>query len=143
MSNFDGEIKIKSWIKKIKINDNGDFLCINLADSDLIKTLIEFAEQSDKKFKQLKEELKNKTELERIKMSFEFNTEIAHRTDEILGKGTCLKVFNVSVPFVMDITVFLNQLVDILLPYMEERNQYMDGISKSYIEKAAKLRERR
>lgn len=143
MSNFDGEIKVKSWIKKIKVNDNGDFLCVNLADSDFMKALFEFAEQADKKFKQLKEDQKNKTEVERIKMNLEFNNDIANRTDEILGKDTCLKVFNVKIPFAMDITEFLNQLIDILYPYMEERVQYMVSINKSYLEKASKLRDRR
>lgn len=142
MQNFDGEIKIKSWIKKIKINDKGDFISLNLADSDFVLSLIKFVEASQDELKRLESEIKDKDPLEKIKINSEFNKNFSRRTDEILGENTCFKVFNTNTPFSNDIMEFLEQLTEILEPYISERQNHMKNIEKKYIEKSNNRRDR-
>lgn len=141
MQNFDGEIKIKSWIKRIKINERGEYLEFNLSDANMLSNLLKFIETAKQGVLELHNEIDGKEDLEKIEKTRLYNKQLAKMTDDVFGENTCLKIFNTNTPYADDIILFLDQLINVLTPHINERQKQMHKIGETYIDKANKRRD--
>ena len=111
---FDGEIKSSRYIKKIKVNDNDDYIEINLNDSELLENYTNMVQEISNysKSEVLNEETEvNSDDIEEtinsIKKSLSIHKKIAETVDKYIGEGTCVKVFGVKYPTADSVFEFL------------------------------------
>lgn len=118
------KLHIARNIKKIEVNDDGEFITLNFDDLELpyrYYGMLRRFEQDRVKFtNELAKKLKNKpssicTE-ELVEAEYNLNIYFRDAVDEIFGEGTCRKVYGDILPsFEMHMQFF-----DALRPYFEE-----------------------
>lgn len=135
MAGFDGEIKIKSWKKKLKINDKGEYIELNLGDSNCIpgflnmmKNLQEISDDKD---------ISGNDE-EKIDQGFEKHKKAAKEIDDYFGEGTCRKVFGIDYPIIMDIMDFVNAVMEYIEKFTGERLNDFEDAKNKYLKKSKK-----
>jgi hypothetical protein len=98
--NFDAELSIKKESKKkIKINENGDFIEIDVDDNEFIEAFHKL-EKDTQNLKAIDENFDLKKETEKI----------CKELEKIFGKGVILKVFSVKNPSIFMILDFIMQI---------------------------------
>lgn len=135
MNKFDGEIKLNRWNKKIKVNDNGDYIEINIGDSTLIGRFIEMLENS-KKIIENWEALEGTDKKEEIKEAENLHKKLAEIFENFFGVGSCIKVFGVKYPLAEDILDFLFLVNDFVEKFISEKEEHNNEIKNKYIEKS-------
>ena len=124
-NNYDASIRINTQVKKIEVNDQGDYITIPLGDQafvgkfyQLVETLEEKQEEREKLTKgkdfSIREEINN---IEEIHKSF------MDCIDNLLGAGTCQKVFPDMIPDLYMMADFLEQLIPLIQKFVDERNK--------------------
>lgn len=119
-------IRVHTSVKKIDVNDNGDFITINFSDNsfpDRFYGMLENiqnrandiqaqAAELEEKFSSDKEALSRNA----AAMYRQFHESIMSEVDDLFGPGTCRKVFGDIVPGIELLDEFFTQLT----PYFEE-----------------------
>lgn len=114
-------------VKKIEVNDNGEFIMLDFDDLELpyrYYSMIKKIEKDRTKFaKELAERLKKEhagvCAEELVKAEHEMNVYFRDAVDEVFGKGTCRKVYGDILP---SLEMHL-QFFDALRPYFEEESK--------------------
>ncbi len=118
------KIRISRNIKRIEVNDNGEFITLDFDDLNLpyrFYAMLKRLEKDRIKFaQQLQERLKDKsgsdsTE-ELVEAEHDLNIYFRDAVDEVFGEGTCRKVYGDILP---SIDMHL-QFFDAIRPYFEE-----------------------
>lgn len=145
---FDGEIKTSSYIKKIKVNDNGEYIEINLNDSELIENYTNMVEEISKCVEE-KSESNDNTEIkdvqkaiDSIKQTLSIHKKIAMTLDKYMGEGTCKKVFGVNYPTADSVFEFIVIYQDYIEKFTGEKMKSIESVKSNYLDKL-KTRQRR
>lgn len=139
---FDGEIKSSSYIKKIKVNDNDEYIEINLNDSELLENYTNMVQEISN---YSKTEVSNEnTEvnsdnieetINSIKRSLSIHKKIAETVDKYIGEGTCVKVFGVKYPTADSVFEFLINYQDLLEKFTGEKLKSIESVKSNYLSK--------
>lgn len=139
---FDGEIKSSSYIKKIKVNDDDEYIEINLNDSELLENYTNMVQEISN---YSKTEVSNEnTEvnsdnieetINSIKKSLSIHKKIAETVDKYIGDGTCLKVFGVKYPTADSVFEFLINYQDLLEKFTGEKLKSIESVKSNYLNK--------
>ena len=121
------KIRITRNIKRIEVNDNGEFITLDFDDLNLpyrYYGMLKRLEKDRVKFAQeLQEKLRDKTGMdsaeELVNAERELNIYFRDAIDEVFGEGTCRKVYGDILP---SIDMHL-QFFDAIRPYFEEEAQ--------------------
>ena len=121
------KIRIQRNVKRIEVNDNGEFITLDFDDLNLpyryYGMLKKFEKDRAKFANDLAQKLKGKpadicTE-ELVKAERDLNIYFRDAVDEVFGEGTCRKVYGDILPsFEMHMQFF-----DLLRPYFEEEGK--------------------
>lgn len=139
---FDGEIKSSSYIKKIKVNDNDEYIEINLNDSELLENYTNMVQEISN---YSKTEVSNEnTEvnsdnieetINSIKKSLSIHKKIAETVDKYIGEGTCVKVFGVKYPTADSVFEFLVKYQELLEKFTGEKLKSIESVKTNYLNK--------
>ena len=155
---FDGEIKSSRYIKKIKVNDNDDYIEINLNDSELLENYTNMVQEISNysKTEVLNEEKEansddieeansddieeaNSDDIEEtinsIKKSLSIHKKIAETVDKYIGEGTCVKVFGVKYPTADSVFEFLVEYQDLIEKFTGEKLKSIESVKTNYLNK--------
>lgn len=139
---FDGEIKSSSYIKKIKVNDNDEYIEINLNDSELLENYTNMVQEISNysKTEVLNEETEvNSDDIEEtinsIKKSLSIHKKIAETVDKYIGEGTCVKVFGVKYPTADSVFEFLVEYQDLIEKFTGEKLKSIESVKTNYLNK--------
>lgn len=121
------KIRIARNIKRIEVNDNGEFITLDFDDLNLpyrYYGMLKRLEKDRVKFAQeLQEKLRDKTGMdsaeELVNAERDLNIYFRDAIDEVFGEGTCRKVYGDILP---SIDMHL-QFFDAIRPYFEEEAQ--------------------
>ncbi len=139
---FDGEIKSSSYIKKIKVNDNDEYIEINLNDSELLENYTNMVQEISNYSKP--EILNEETEvhsddieetINSIKKSLSIHKKIAETVDKYIGEGTCVKVFGVKYPTADSVFEFLVKYQELLEKFTGEKLKSIESVKTNYLNK--------
>lgn len=139
---FDGEIKSSRYIKKIKVNDNDEYIEINLNDSELLENYTNMVQEISNysKTEVLNEEKEvNSDDIEEtinsIKKSLSIHKKIAETVDKYIGEGTCVKVFGVKYPTADSVFEFLVEYQDLIEKFTGEKLKSIESVKSNYLNK--------
>lgn len=132
---FDGEIILNKWNKKIKVNENGDYIELNIGDSTLLSRFIEMLNASKKIIEDL-EALEITDDEQKVIEGSNANRKIARIFDGFFGANSCKKVFGVEYPLADDIINFLFLVRDYLEKFINEREEHNKQIKEKYLDKS-------
>lgn len=134
------KLRIDSGIKRIEVNDDGEYICIPINDAsfyerfgnilkwfddkqiDIERQVKEFSEkhQDDKETEGVNVE----AAMDAINMYSNLCKEVCSQLDELFGEGCCRKVFpGIQSPDIELIWDFFEQINPILQKFAQERNQ--------------------
>lgn len=130
------KIRITRNIKRIEVNDNGEFITLDFDDLNLpyrYYGMLKRLEKDRVKFAQeLQEKLRDKTGMdsaeELVNAERDLNIYFRDAIDEVFGEGTCRKVYGDILP---SIDMHL-QFFDAIRPYFEEEAQRRRQKMKKY-----------
>ena len=121
------KIRVQSDIKKISVNDKGDYICINLKDQSFINRLMDLHQliSSEETSKYLEND--GSSDVEMLKKASELNQKMLDEIDSLFGKGACKKIFyetyeenKDAMPGFMLIIDFLEQIMPLMEKYVKE-----------------------
>lgn len=124
-------IRVQSAVKKIEVNDNGEYISLNLGDSSFPERFFAMVDNIQKRAGDLQAqaaEIAEKCGSESeaavkaaASLYREFHQDIANEVDAMFGPKTCRKVFGDIVPSFEMFEDFFNQLVPYIQEYGRER----------------------
>ena len=137
MENFYGNIKVDNGIRKICVNDEGEYIEISLADAalfDRFASAIEWFEKKQAELAAYDADFKARHGGDEDGDSAVAVTEIAHKRaevfseccqklDEVFGNDCCRKVFGNIIPDEDPIADFLEQMKPIMARMAQERGE--------------------
>lgn len=115
---------------KIEVNDEGDFITINLSDTDFPLRFHLMHDSILEKMKELETQKENieKMEIrEQLRHRSDLQKRIAADVDMLFGENTCRKVFGDITPDIYSIMEFFEEVVPIISKYGKKRNQAIES----------------
>lgn len=137
---YDGEIKIKIGIKRIKLNENGDCLELRINDFTLTRRYSEFLEEVQKIIN-LDKQSESPGTSEKLKLLEEKQTTVAQKINSFFGDDICQKAFGTNCPYIDDITDFLMGTSELIQKFTGEKISNFKKIEDKYLNKQ-KIRKR-
>ena len=127
-------LRVERQAKKIQVNDQGEYIVLNLDDQQFLPALLELmndfknlAEKNEARIREI-EEMPDGTEKEymtKVEVSAAFNLEVCkelkQRIDQTFRDDVCRKVFGDIVPSVTAFAEFFDQLGELIQRFTEER----------------------
>lgn len=136
------KIKINSGLKKIEVNDNGEYITVNLSDNTFFESFNNFMDWMDAKQEYIAEkekalqekyadqkpgEINIKLMTEESALYKEVCDEASAKLDGMFGAGCMKKVYpDVESPRFDLIIEFLDEVSPLLKKFAAERNQYIN-----------------
>lgn len=116
------KLRIDTGVRKIEVNDNGEYIMLQVADQSIPAKVKKFAKAVEVKAAKLSEltESENETDIEAAaELAYELDVFAKASIDDIFGDGTCKKVFgDIVPPFEMYI-----EFIEAIIPYFEAYNK--------------------
>ena len=109
-------IRIDSGLKRIEVNESGDYITLALNDDNFIRKLYELIEKADKAGADID---KHTDILEQFDAVTAFDQQLMAGLDDLFGAGTCQKVFGDIHPNAVLFFDFFEQLT----PYIDAHRQ--------------------
>lgn len=123
---MNGKIRISNGVKKIEVNDDGEFILLPVSDDGFVLSFYRLMEDIKKKGGELSEEIGGEETVDSVEKIVAVEREIKQKVDALFGDGTCKKVFGDILPS-MDLFVeFFGSLVPFLEEYKNERTAKME-----------------
>lgn len=123
---MNGKIRIERGVKKIEVNDNGEFIMLPVSDDGFVLSFYRMMEDIQKKGKSLSAEIRDEETVDSLEKIVAVEREVKQKVDALFGGGTCKKVFGDILPS-MDLFVeFFGSLVPFLEEYQSERKPKME-----------------
>lgn len=113
------KLRIDTGVRKIEVNDNGDYIMLQVADQSIPAKLKKFVKAATDKLNKLSEliESENETDTEAAaEIAYELDVFAKASIDDIFGADTCKKVFGDIVP---PIEMYI-EFVEAISPYFQE-----------------------
>ncbi|RGE56186.1 MULTISPECIES: DUF6673 family protein [Eisenbergiella] len=132
MGEFFRELQVDNGLRKIKVNDEGEYIEVSVNDStffDRFADLLVWVGDKEKELKQYGDTHKADTleDMEVVREVMRKRTqtyqECCQRLDVLFGEGCCRKVFGNVVPDDLLIMDFLEQLTPVIEELGKERNK--------------------
>lgn len=135
MSEMYGNIKIDSGIRKIGVNDAGDYIELSVTDVTLLDRFSDLVEWFNIKLDELNQidagfnaRHVNDTDdtqaiIEVIHLRTGVYTEFCTKLDEVFGEGCCKKVFGDIIPDELPIMDFIEQMTPVMQRMAAERGE--------------------
>lgn len=132
MGEFFRELQVDNGLRKIKVNDEGEYIEVSVNDStffDRFADLLVWISDKEKELEQYGEDHKTDTleDMEVIREVVRKRTETyqecCQRLDMLFGEGCCRKVFGDIVPDDLLIMDFLEQVTPVIEELGKERNK--------------------
>ena len=136
-------IRVNTGVKRIEVNDNGDFITMSLNDNDflsrffsLYENVQKMAEESSAREREIQEQYKGSDDrLGLAKASYDlytkFGKDMMGEVDALFGEGTCSKVFGDITPTFDLYIEFFEQLTPYLQEFAQEKSQRTSKYSAS------------
>lgn len=115
---MDGKIRVSSGVKKIEVNDQGEYILLPLSDDSFVSRFYKLLDE----IKRTGEGLAKSTDtpdITTVDSIVELEKSVRAKTDELFGAETCRKVFGDVLPS-MDLFV---EFFGLLVPYFEDYKQ--------------------
>lgn len=123
---MNGKIRISNGVKKIEVNDDGEFILLPVSDDGFVLSFYRLMEDIKKRGNELSEEIGGEETVDSVEKIVAVEREIKQKVDTLFGDGTCKKVFGDILPS-MDLFVeFFGSLVPFLEEYKNERTAKME-----------------
>lgn len=134
-------IRVNTGVKRIEVNDNGDYITLSLNDNGFIDRFFklyvnvhQLADESAAKEADIKERHKDeadKKELlrETFALYSDVGREFSAEVDGLFGGGTCKKVFGDITPTFDLFVDFFEQLIPYLQEFAREKTQRLNKYS--------------
>lgn len=134
-------IRVNTGVKRIEVNDSGDFITMSLNDNDflsrffsLYENVQKMAEESSAREREIQERYKESEDrIGRAKASYDLYTkcgkDMMGEVDALFGDGTCKKVFGDITPTFDLYIEFFEQLTPYLQEFAQEKSQRMSKYS--------------
>lgn len=134
MAELYGSLSIDNGLRKIGVNDNGDYIELSINDAklqerfaDLIKWFDDYGKEMKRKEQEFEQEFGEEIEsteavLKRSQIQKSIFTECCEKIDQVFGKDTCTKVFGDIIPDDVLIVEFFDQMAPILEKMLQERD---------------------
>lgn len=136
---FDGEIKLENWDKKIKINEQGDYIIIHISDFSLVNKMSNLLEEISSDFEATQNAIKDISDNKEIVIKTqEFSEKICQKInlffaeDKNNPENICIKIFNTNCPFMDDILDFLIQICNLIEKFTGKKVENLSKISNKY-----------
>lgn len=116
----------KSGEIKIEVNDDGEYITINLADQTFAQRFYAMSINVQKKFTDTKVQKENIADNDvqgQLNYKMEISKSIMEEIDKLFGEDTCKKVFGDIVPDMFAITEFFTAIMPIIQKHGNERNK--------------------
>nr|DAH96577.1 MAG TPA: tail assembly chaperone protein [Caudoviricetes sp.] len=135
MSEMYGNIKIDSGIRKIGVNDAGDYIELSVTDVTLLdrfSNLVEWFSSKQEELARFDEDFKARhagdtddTEavIEAIHKRTEAFRETCKQIDNVFGEGCCKKVFGNIIPDELPLMDFFDQMTPVMQRMAAERGE--------------------
>lgn len=113
----------------IEVNDDGEYIKVNLADQEFPRRFYGLFENVRKHYEEMKEDsmVKDLKPDEVMDAEIAMSRSVMEDIDNMFGEGACRKIFGDIVPDVYAITEFFEALIPILKKYGEQRNKEIRG----------------
>lgn len=133
-NNFDGEIKLEKWDKKIKINDNGDYIILHIGDLNLINNTGKMLEDISKKYEEIQKKVEEEQDNQnKIDMTISLSSSICETINAFFNDDSlCTKVFNTNTPYIDDIFDFIFQICELIEKFTGKKIDNLKNISNKY-----------
>lgn len=134
-------IRINSGAKRIEVNDNGDYITLNLSDNNfldrffsLYKNLQEMADKATEEEKEIKKKHAGGGDSvafaeDAFSLYKGFSSGLMAEVDNLFGEGTCTKVFGDIKPTFDLYIEFFEQLTPYIQEFAKEKAQRMNKYS--------------
>lgn len=131
-------IRVNSGIKKIEVNDNGDYITLSLSDNaflerffSLYENIQKMAEESAAAGKEINDKgmTDNSSLREVFRLYDEAGEKMRSELDGLFGEGTCKKVFGDITPGLELYLDFFEQLTPYLQEFAQEKRQRLSKYS--------------
>lgn len=121
-------LRVNTGVKRIEVNDNGDYIVINLSDNSFFTRFNSFLNWLNTKQAELDaSEWATGKEPDALMVFDGYRTlckETCERLDDFFGDGCCSKVFfGIEEPGIELIVDFLDQIIPILNDFAKERSE--------------------
>lgn len=124
-------IRVNASIRKIEVNDNGDYITLNFSDQSFPQRFFAMTDLLQAKADEAKkraEEIESSyppDSLDRVRAGLALEKEVydvmVEEIDSLFGPDTCRKVFGDIVPGIELFEDFFNQLIPYFQEYSQER----------------------
>lgn len=122
---MNGKIRINSGVKKIEVNDDGEFILLPVSDDGFVLNFYRLMEDIQKSGESISKDIAEITAVDQVEKIVAEEEEIKRKVDSLFGESTCKKVFGDILPS-MDLFVeFFGSLVPFLEEYKNERLEKM------------------
>ena len=134
-------IRVNTGVKRIEVNDNGDFITLSLHDNaflenffSLYENLKKMAEESAQKETAIRERYKDSADADgQLRETFSLYSEagrsLTEEVDKLFGEGTCKKVFGDITPSFELFIEFFEQLTPYLQEFAKEKSRRISKYS--------------
>lgn len=139
------EFKPSSKIKKIKVNEKGDYITLNFADSTLPSRFISLCNELQKAEESItaaREKIANTQDMTMSDLSRHLNEidELIIKTAGIFDgffteDDICEKVFGTKTPYLEDLLLFLNQFEPLFQKFLGEKVKAMNQNMSKFLDK--------
>lgn len=118
---MENKIRVASGVKKIEVNDDGEFISLPVADDNFVVRFYRLMDGIGERAKEIGSEIPEYItgKIEAVEKVVAVEKETKREVDELFGDGTCRKVFGDILPS-MDLFV---EFFGSLLPFFEEYKQ--------------------
>lgn len=136
------KIRVNTGVKRIEVNDNGDYIALSLSDNDFLNRFFTLYENSQKLANeyasseaQIIEKYQGAAETseaclrEVLSIYTEAGKSMMSEIDNLFGEGTCKKVFGDITPSFELYFDFFEQLTPYLQEFAKEKTQRMSKYS--------------
>lgn len=126
-------IRINSGVKKIEVNDDGDYITLPLGNDTFIRDFYKTLDDVQKRVKDEQSKVKSSSDdsdniLEEMDRVIGVGDYLLEQTERLFGEGTCKKVFGDMRP---GVSMFM-EFFDAIIPFIEEYQKERDSRLNKY-----------
>ncbi len=154
MAEMFGSLKVDNGVRRIKVNDAGEYIELSLTDVTLLDRFTGLMEwygakrdelnrfDADLKQRHAEDTDSDGAVIEVIHKRTEVYTEFCRKLDEVFGDGCCRKVFGNVIPDEIPIIDFLEQITPIMNRMAVERGERLKARYSGNLKHRGKRRSR-
>lgn len=124
-------IRVSSNIKKIEVNDNGDYITLNFNDRSFPSKFYSLMDQFESKKIEVESKLTEISSItdetektkEMLHLDMEIHKWLSKEVDNIFGEDTCKKVFGNVIPNIFLYVDFFDQITPFFVEYVNFQKQ--------------------